>query len=100
MKDKVLSMLGLAKRAGSVTVGEKFVLAELKKVKNPVLFLASDAGDNIVEKIKKKELTIPMVVCRKYTITELSQAIGTKNNPLVLVTKEGFNEQLRNRLKS
>lgn len=99
-QNKTLSLVGLAKRAGAVTLGEKQVLAAIKEESNPVVFLAKDAGDNIVKKIENKLHATPFTLCRDYTKSELSHAIGTTNSAVVLVNKEGFNEQLRMRLKS
>ncbi len=90
-KDKlILNLLGLATRARKTTLGEEFVLKELGRVSQAIIFLASDAGDNIKKKIDNKTKTFNTTLVTKFTTDELSKAIGKENRKVVLVTDKGF----------
>ena len=52
--EKVLNLIGLAMRARKLVLGQDFVLSALKASPQSIIFLASDAGDNIVKKINNK----------------------------------------------
>ena len=52
--NKILNLLGLAARARMITLGEGIVIKTLPKGPNNLVFLASDAGKNISEKIINK----------------------------------------------
>ena len=96
--DKILSYLGLAKRAGKLVVGEKQVLETLSQVKEPVIFLGKDAGDNIKQKISKKQHHYQLVLCTNYTKKELSHAVGMKNHAMMMVLDKGFNDAIKKEL--
>jgi ribosomal protein L7Ae-like RNA K-turn-binding protein len=97
---KILSLLGLAMRARKVVLGEEFVLKELAKHQDAVLFLASDAGKNIEQKIKQREQAFVFTLCEQFTSQELSQAIGKQNRMAILVTDEGFCRKFREYMNS
>lgn len=89
-KTKILNLLGLATRARKVISGQDFVLAELSKNPNNLLFIASDSGTNISEKIEKKAKSFPVILIKDFTAEELSKAVGKENRKLLLVTDKGF----------
>ena len=88
-KEKTLNLLGLATRARKVIVGEGFVLKGIKEP-NAIIFLASDAGENIKKKINDKANTYNKLVITDFDSDELSNAIGKENRKVVLVTDKGF----------
>ncbi|MEC9484600.1 MAG: ribosomal L7Ae/L30e/S12e/Gadd45 family protein [Candidatus Izemoplasma sp.] len=96
--DKVLSLLGLAKRAGKLVIGEKNVLDALKELQQPVIFLGQDAGSNIKDKVNKKAHHYKLVLCTKYSKKELSQAVGTQNHAMMMVLDKGFNDAIKKEL--
>lgn len=89
-KQKVLSLLGLAMRARQITLGEELILKALKNNEASLLFLSSDAGNNIKKKVYNKAKTYQAHVIEDFTSSEISQAIGKENRKLVLVTDKGF----------
>ena len=89
MQDKVLRLLGLARRAGALTYGQTAVLDELKKSRSKLVLFASDFNQKTKEKIVSscqcvKTLTLP------YSMEEIACAIGTKPTGVVSVNHENF----------
>ncbi len=86
---KILNLLGLAQKARKTILGEDFVLSSLKE-NNSIVFLASDAGDNITKKITDKCNYYNTLLYTNLTSETLSKAIGKQNRKVVLVTDGGF----------
>ncbi len=85
----ILNLLGLATRARQIVVGEEFVVKQIAKT-DCLVFLASDAGDNIKKKIVDKATYYHRLVVKDFDTTELSKAIGKENRKVVLVYDKGF----------
>ncbi len=86
-------------RARKITLGEEFVLKELTK-EHSLVFLASDAGENIKNKIIKKTDYYNVSLINLFTTDELSKAIGKENRKVILVTDKGFIEKFKQYLNS
>jgi ribosomal protein L7Ae-like RNA K-turn-binding protein len=97
---KILNLLGLAQRARKVTLGEEFVLKELSKDQSNLVFLASDAGENIKNKIIKKTEYYSVKLIDSFTTDELSKAIGKENRKVILVSDKGFIDKFNEYLNS
>jgi len=97
---KILNLLGLANRARKITLGEEFVLKELSKNQDNLVFLASDAGKNIKNKIVKKTDYYSVILIDSFTTDELSKAIGKENRKVILVSDKGFNNKFKEYLNS
>jgi ribosomal protein L7Ae-like RNA K-turn-binding protein len=95
MRDKRLSLLGLAVRARKVIHGEDAVLHQVAKYANNVLFLAADAGQNITKKIHNKATTYNLHVINTYSSEALSQATGKQHVKVLLITDNGFSTALK-----
>lgn len=93
--DKTLSLIGLAMRARALIVGESLVLSTISKHPNSVVFLASDAGQNIQKKIRNKAKTYQCTIIQSYSKDDLSHAIGKPNRTLALCTDQGFNKTFK-----
>lgn len=88
--DKILSLLGLAKKAGKLKSGEFSVETELKKGKAKVVVVANDASDNTKKKYRDM-CTYRRVPIYFYSDMEsLGKCIGTEFRAGVVVTDEGF----------
>lgn len=83
-----------------ITLGEEFVLKELSKSQFNLVFLASDAGDNIKNKITKKTDYYSVILIDSFTTDELSKAIGKDNRKVILVSDTGFNNKFKEYLNS
>ena len=90
IKDKVLSLLGLAKKAGRLKSGEYCVENEVKSGKAKLVIVAMDASDNT-----KKHYS-DMCAFRHVPIyfysdkNSLGQCIGSEFRAAVVVLDEGF----------
>ncbi|MFW5892976.1 MAG: L7Ae/L30e/S12e/Gadd45 family ribosomal protein [Bacillota bacterium] len=87
---RALGLIGLAARAGGVVDGSERVLSALKKSHRPIVFLASDAGENTAKKIHDKCTHYQVALNEGFTKEELSKAIGKKNRTVIAVTDERF----------
>ena len=93
MKDKIINLLGLIRRANKMVMGET-ILEYFQKSKIYFLFIASDASDKTKERYLKK--------CDYYNVSydmslssdELAQAIGRNNVKTIGITDEGFAKSL------
>ena len=89
-KEKVLHLLGLCMRARMLVLGEENVMNSLKQKKYNLVFLASDAGENIKKKVKDKANTYNAELVDQFSSKELSKAIGKENRKVILVQDKGF----------
>ena len=94
MNDKILSLLGLCRRAGKLTIGSDSVADMVAKKKSKLVIMAEDVSKNTAKRIlmpchinNVKALTI------KRTKDELSAALG-KFCAVVSVNDSGFANKL------
>lgn len=92
--NKVLNLLGIAKRAGKLVLGTDSVLNVLPSKKVKLLFLASDVSEATHDKFDKKAFFYQIRVVDKYTTSELSAALGVTQIKLIGVIDQGFAEAL------
>lgn len=97
--DKVLSMLGLATRAGKVVSGEFSTEKAIKSGKAYLVIVASDASDNT-----KKEFSdscsyyqVPFVIYG--TKDSLGHCIGKQMRASLAVTDEGFGREIAKKME-
>ena len=91
MSDKrILGLLGLAARAGGIVDGSERVINAFRKTPDMIVFLATDAGENIHKKIKDKALHYHTEVNEMFTAGELSKAIGKEKRTVIAVTDQRF----------
>ncbi|MBR7000002.1 MAG: ribosomal L7Ae/L30e/S12e/Gadd45 family protein [Lachnospiraceae bacterium] len=94
MTDRILSMIGLARKAGKLTSGETLCEDAVRKGKACLLILASDAAKN-----SSKNLTdstnyykVPLVVYG--TKESLGKAIGSGQRSAVCITDPGIAQKI------
>lgn len=93
---KILNLLGLAKRSGNVAMGQDLVLREISHgSKNLLVFIASDAGNNIVKKINDKTKFYGLTLINTFDTDELSKALGSVNRKTVVIKDKGFIEMIK-----
>jgi len=71
-KNKTLSMLGMARRAGRLSMGHDMAEKSIKAHKAHMVLICSDASKRLV-----KEFDIPLIVA-DITINEIHFAVGYK----------------------
>lgn len=91
MREKILSMLGLMRRASAVAVGEDKTGEAVRAGKGKLLLLASDASDNARRRAEsfasgRRVLLVPL----PFTKEEISGAVGTAGCSMAAVTDLGF----------
>lgn len=94
MTDKVLNLLGIAKRAGRLTTGEEKTIESIQKQTAKLVFIAGDASRNTSKKVKDKCSYYNIPLIDKYTNMELSQATGASNRVVLSITDSGFGNKL------
>ncbi len=89
MQNKILSLLGLARRAGSLTYGQTAVLDEIKKSRSKLIIFSSDFNEKTKQKIREncKNVKVITIPC---TMEEIAFAIGTKPTGVLSVNHENF----------
>lgn len=89
-RDKLLSMLGLARRAGKLSMGHDMAEKSIKAHKAEAVIFCSDASERLVCEFKKTienaRLDIPLFVL-DLTMSEIHFSIGYKAGVMTLDDK-------------
>ena len=92
MNDKFLSLLGMARRSGNLCLGHDAAVSSVVKNKAQLCVISFEGSERLRREMTHacsfEEKNIPVITV-KYTITELSKAIGSKA-AVVTVTDENF----------
>ncbi|MBQ6603216.1 MAG: ribosomal L7Ae/L30e/S12e/Gadd45 family protein [Eubacterium sp.] len=98
---KVLSLLGLARKAGFVKSGEFSSESLVKSGKAYLVLLASDASDNTKKKFtdmcRYYEVPVRVLDCTK---EELGKCIGQEMRTSAAVSDEGFAKAILKRIQT
>lgn len=97
-KTKVLNLLGLARRAKKIIIGEDMVLSFLQDKKLYIVFVASDASKKQIDKFNKKCFYYNVEINNDFTCNELSHAIGSPMCKYIGVIDQGFFNALKREL--
>lgn len=89
MQEKILRLIGLARKAGELTYGQTAVLGEIKKKHSKLILFASDFNEKTKQSIIKNCVSIKTVTL-PYTMEELGYAIGAKPTGVLSVNHENF----------
>lgn len=96
MNDKFLSLLGMARRSGRVSLGHDAVIGSIIKNKAKLCILSKEASERLQNEIQHactyENKHIPVLIT-DYDILTLSSAIGSKA-AVVSVDDEGFAKAL------
>ena len=91
MRDKLLNLLGLMRKAGAIEIGEANTGAACRDGKGKVLILASDASDNArrrAESFVNGRRTVLIEV--PFTKEEISEKVGVGGCSMAAITDLGF----------
>lgn len=95
INDKLLSFLGLCRRAGRMTLGNDVVIESMEKKNSNLVLLASDVSVRTKKGVlAKADGTNTEVIDLKYTKDELSQALG-KYAAVISIEDFGFAKKIR-----
>ena len=88
--DKLLSLLGLARRAGRMTLGFDAVCASVQKKESKLILAAEDVSDGTMRKLRNRlsecEIDIRGI---PYSLEQINAAIG-KPVRLISINDSGF----------
>ncbi|MCP0886026.1 YlxQ-related RNA-binding protein [Ligilactobacillus sp. WILCCON 0076] len=98
-KQRILNLLGLARRASKIVTGEDMVLKQIRSQKVFLVFVANDAGPNTRKKFTDKCHSYNVTFSDVFTQAELSVAIGQKRS-IVAVCDTGFSKKMRQLLSN
>ena len=87
---KLLSLIGLAKKAGKIVTGEDGCEAAIRSGQAALVFVATDASDNTKKKFKNKTTFYKVPLHILFTKDEMSEAIGMQNRATLVVADPGF----------
>ena len=89
--NKVLGILGLARRAGAVAMGTNSVLEAVRKGKAKLILVANDASDNTKKQLQDKAsfYKVPLQTL-PYGMLELGNAVGKDHTVAIALLEEGF----------
>lgn len=89
--DKILSLMGLMRRANAIQIGETNTGCAVRAGKGKLLLLAADASDNARSRaegfVRGRNVTM---VSLPYTKEEISSALGLRGCSMAAVTDLGF----------
>ena len=87
--NKELSLLGLAKKAGKLAVGNEPVLEALHFGRAEILLFANDAAGNTVRRFENRRGEVTAITL-PYSKEELGAAIGYKSCAALAICDPGF----------
>lgn len=96
--NKVLSTLGLARRAKKIVFGTDAIIDELSNKKLDIIFVASDASEKTIDKIERKGYFYNVPVNKSFTSDELNNSMGTYNIKVFGLVDYGFYKSIKNLL--
>lgn len=94
-ENKILNLIGLAKKAGKAVVGDDTVMMSLRSNKLKIVFVANDASARTIDKYEKKCFFYNVEVNMAYNSNELNHAIGKENAKIVGITDNGFHKAIK-----
>ena len=93
--DKILSLLGFAKKAGKLVTGSNAVLRSILYGESEVVIVTKDAGSSVHEKFSRiyEENEVTFLCMGKQE--EFERATGEKNKVIYSVIDAGFANKLK-----
>ncbi len=90
---KLNGLLGLARRAGKVSLGHDASLTQIKNGKAYLCLVAADASERLFTEFARAEKAfggkMPLLKS-EYTMMEFGQVLGTKKTAVLTVDDQGF----------
>lgn len=93
-RQKLLNLLGLARRAGKLVTGEELVLNAIRSGKASLVFFASDGGESSKKKFTDKTNSYKIAFSKTFTRQELGDATGLART-VIAVADQGFAKKMR-----
>ena len=97
--NKVLNLLGIARRAGKLIMGTDSLIKVLPSKKIKLIFIAKDASLATIDKIDKKAYFYQVPVVNKFTTEELSKALGVGSIKIIGIADDGFAKSMKEEIE-
>lgn len=94
-EEKSLNLLGLARRAGRLSLGTEGCFTSITSGSAQLVFLAADAGDNTAKKFRDKCAFYHTPLVERFNRFQLGHACGRKELVVLTVNDPGFAAKLR-----
>lgn len=88
-RQKAMNLIGLAMRAGKLITGEELTIADIRKQKAKIVFVANDASENTKKKVKDKSSYYEVPCFELFFEAEITQMIG-KPRKVFGIVDNGF----------
>ena len=92
--EKILSLLGFAKKAGKLVTGTNAVLRSILYGDAYLVIITDDAGNSVKDKFKRICLENDVKLYVLGNSSDLERATGEKNKVIYSVTETGFSNKL------
>ncbi len=95
MNDRLLNLLGMARRAGKLSIGHDASVNSLNSGKAKLCFLSVEASQrlkNEMDALCKK--TNANIIFGSYTMQQLGLSVGAKATAVLTVNDEGFAKRI------
>ncbi|WP_407891045.1 YlxQ-related RNA-binding protein [Lacticaseibacillus sp. N501-2] len=92
-QQQAANLLGLARRAGKLTMGEGFVINAIRDGSAKLVIVASDASANTIKLFTDKSSFYEVPIVSVFTKLDISDAIGAPRTA-VAVQDQGFAKKL------
>ena len=99
-RDKVLSLIGLAMKAGRCTSGETMTENETKLGRARLVIVASDASENTKKKFRDMCKFYRVPICFYGDKDTLGHAMGKEFRASLAILDKGFADGIRKELKN
>ena len=100
MKNKVLSLMGFAKKSGNLVSGVNTCSFNIAKGKVKLVILAEDISENSEKKIMKDVRKYGVDHIKYGAAEELSHATGAEGRTVFAVLDENFTDALRREIEN
>lgn len=95
MNDKVLNLLGIARRAGKISIGHDASVTDIKGKKAALCLLSANASERLKDEMSHLCQSFKSaIIISSYSMEELGIALGSKSIAVLTVNDEGFSKRI------
>lgn len=92
--NKILGLLGLARKANKISFGTESVLDTIERKKSKLLILANDSSERTKRNFEEISCKNNIPIKTFSTIVELSKIIGQNNKAIISVNDINFSNEI------
>lgn len=94
-EQKIISLLGLAQKAGKIASGELAVEKAIKSGKAKLLIIATDCSEATKKNYRDMTTYYDVELYEKFSKEQLGQCIGKLHRAALTITDSGFNKAIK-----